>query len=82
MGHTPGESRPARPEDPCQAREVLGTVGDKWSLLIVRNLSQGPRRFTEFRNTTPHDTSSSGLLTPQDSKQVAEVDPHDSSATF
>uniref|UniRef100_UPI0004C5594D winged helix-turn-helix transcriptional regulator n=1 Tax=Streptomyces exfoliatus TaxID=1905 RepID=UPI0004C5594D len=28
---------------------VLGIVGDKWSLLIVRNLSQGPRRFTELK---------------------------------
>ncbi|MFJ9351128.1 winged helix-turn-helix transcriptional regulator [Streptomyces sp. NPDC101237] len=36
-------------EDPCQAREVLGMVGDKWSLLIVRHLSEGPRRFTELK---------------------------------
>src|SRR5690349_5101756 len=34
-------------QDPCEAREVLGIVGDKWALLIVRMLKDGPRRFTE-----------------------------------
>ena len=43
------DSRPARQEDPCRTREVLDIVGDKWSLLVVRNLSQGPRRFTELK---------------------------------
>ncbi|MDT0616443.1 winged helix-turn-helix transcriptional regulator [Streptomyces lancefieldiae] len=43
------ESRPARQEDPCRTREVLDIVGNKWSLLVVRNLSQGPRRFTELK---------------------------------
>ncbi|MFC9848562.1 winged helix-turn-helix transcriptional regulator [Streptomyces sp. NPDC060223] len=51
----------SRPEDPCQAREVLGIVGDKWSLLIVRNLSQGPRRFTELKRAT--DGISQRMLT-------------------
>ncbi|MDI9830690.1 helix-turn-helix domain-containing protein [Streptomyces sp. KAU_LT] len=41
-----------RAEDPCRTREVLGIVGDKWSLLVVRNLSQGPRRFTELKRAT------------------------------
>ncbi|MBP2479233.1 DNA-binding HxlR family transcriptional regulator [Crossiella equi] len=36
-------------QDPCQAREVLGIVGDKWALLIVRMLKDGPRRFTELK---------------------------------
>ncbi|MFE7894414.1 winged helix-turn-helix transcriptional regulator [Streptomyces sp. NPDC057412] len=39
-------------EDPCRTREVLGIVGDKWSLLVVRNLSRGPRRFTELKRAT------------------------------
>ncbi|MEU6530099.1 helix-turn-helix domain-containing protein [Streptomyces sp. NPDC046928] len=39
-------------EDPCRTRDVLGIVGDKWSLLVVRNLSQGPRRFTELKRAT------------------------------
>jgi DNA-binding HxlR family transcriptional regulator len=28
---------------------VLDIVGDKWSLLVVRNLRDGPRRFTELK---------------------------------
>ena len=60
-GTVGGESRPARQEDPCQAREVLGIVGDKWSLLIVRNLSQGPRRFTELKRAV--DGISQRMLT-------------------
>ncbi|MCW8216083.1 winged helix-turn-helix transcriptional regulator, partial [Streptomyces griseolus] len=61
-GTAGGESRAALPEDdPCQAREVLGIVGDKWSLLIVRNLSQGPRRFTELKRAV--DGISQRMLT-------------------
>ncbi|MFJ3667074.1 winged helix-turn-helix transcriptional regulator [Streptomyces sp. NPDC090106] len=36
-------------QDPCRTREVLDIVANKWSLLVVRNLSQGPRRFTELK---------------------------------
>ncbi|GGX59488.1 winged helix-turn-helix transcriptional regulator [Streptomyces minutiscleroticus] len=53
--------RPARQEDPCRAREVLGIVGDKWSLLVVRNLRQGPRRFTELKRAV--DGISQRMLT-------------------
>jgi DNA-binding HxlR family transcriptional regulator len=35
--------------DQCRPRMVLGIVGDKWSLLVVRNLRLGPRRFTELK---------------------------------
>jgi DNA-binding HxlR family transcriptional regulator len=33
----------------CRTREVLDIVADKWSLLVVRNLKAGPRRFTELK---------------------------------
>jgi DNA-binding HxlR family transcriptional regulator len=36
-------------QDPCQARDVLAIVGDKWALLIVRTLKDGPLRFTELK---------------------------------
>jgi DNA-binding HxlR family transcriptional regulator len=36
-------------QDPCHAREVLGIVGDKWALLVVRMLEDGPQRFTELK---------------------------------
>ncbi|MFZ0683924.1 MAG: helix-turn-helix domain-containing protein [Terriglobales bacterium] len=38
--------------DSCLAvREVLNRVGDKWSVLIVRLLTGGPKRFSELRRT-------------------------------
>ncbi|EPD68991.1 winged helix-turn-helix transcriptional regulator [Streptomyces sp. HGB0020] len=43
---TPGSGEQ---QDGCRTREVLDIVGDKWSLLVVRHLSQGPRRFTELK---------------------------------
>src|SRR5260370_32546354 len=36
--------------DSCLAvREVLNRVGDKWSVLIVGLLADGPKRFSELR---------------------------------
>lgn len=49
MSTTGSEATQVRSEDPCRTRAVLDIVGDKWSLLVVRNLSQGPRRFTELK---------------------------------
>jgi len=37
------------PTDECRTRVVLDIVGDKWSMLIVRQLRNGPRRFTELK---------------------------------
>ncbi|GAA1018940.1 MULTISPECIES: winged helix-turn-helix transcriptional regulator [Amycolatopsis] len=36
-------------DDVCRTRAVLAIVGDKWALLIVRMLRDGPRRFTELK---------------------------------
>lgn len=33
----------------CPTRQVLDRIGDKWSVLVVLILSDGPRRFTELR---------------------------------
>lgn len=39
--------------DACPAvREVLNRVGDKWSVLVVSMLGQGPKRFGELRRAT------------------------------
>ena len=35
----------------CPAARALETIGEKWSLLIVRDLLAGPRRFSELRRT-------------------------------
>jgi DNA-binding HxlR family transcriptional regulator len=32
-------------------REVLDLVGDKWSLQLIRHLSDGPKRFSELKRT-------------------------------
>lgn len=41
----------------CLGARALEAVGDRWSLLIVRDLLQGPRRFSDLRrlltNVTP-----------------------------
>jgi DNA-binding HxlR family transcriptional regulator len=33
--------------------EVLNRVGDKWSVLVVMMLKDGPRRFSELRRAIP-----------------------------
>lgn len=37
-------------EDCRAVSEVLQRIGDKWSLLVVRRLGEGPTRFNELRN--------------------------------
>ena len=43
---------PGHTIDSCQSvRAVLQRVGDKWSVLIVMLLSDGPRRFSDLRRS-------------------------------
>lgn len=37
------------PEDCRAASEVLSRVGDKWTVLVVWTLGEGPKRFNELR---------------------------------
>ncbi|MFP2956675.1 winged helix-turn-helix transcriptional regulator [Myxococcus sp. 1LA] len=40
----------ALPPDVCkEVGEVLARVGDKWSILVIRHLREGPVRFNELR---------------------------------
>ncbi|WP_433246078.1 winged helix-turn-helix transcriptional regulator [Streptosporangium sp. CA-135522] len=39
-GHTPAN---------CRAREILGRIGDKWSLYVIAQLSDGTKRFTALK---------------------------------
>jgi DNA-binding HxlR family transcriptional regulator len=48
----PRESK-RRYEDACGAAHGLDLVGDRWSLLVVRELMFGPRRFGEIRAGLP-----------------------------
>ena len=42
--------RPAAPEyrSPCPVGRSLDLVGDRWTLLVVRDLFWGKQRFQEF----------------------------------
>jgi len=33
----------------CDIREVLNLVADKWSLFVISQLGEGPRRFSEIK---------------------------------
>jgi DNA-binding HxlR family transcriptional regulator len=49
---SPGHSRVPHGGDTCVAvREVLNRVGDKWSVLVIVILTDGPRRFNELRRS-------------------------------
>jgi len=39
------------PEDCRAASEVLSRVGDKWTILVVWTLGDGPKRFNELRKS-------------------------------
>jgi DNA-binding HxlR family transcriptional regulator len=47
---SPG-NRKVSQADCLAVREVLNRVGDKWSILVVTLLNDGPRRFGELRRT-------------------------------
>jgi DNA-binding HxlR family transcriptional regulator len=40
-------------DDPCGVARALDLVGDRWALLIVRELLLGPKRFGELRRGLP-----------------------------
>jgi len=52
MSHTPPTKRHPYDQWSPDAR-ALDLVGDKWTLLIVRDLLSGPRRFVELQRTLP-----------------------------
>lgn len=37
----------------CRAREILDRIGDKWSVAVLYQLSDGTRRFTELLRAVP-----------------------------
>jgi DNA-binding HxlR family transcriptional regulator len=41
----------------CPAARALETIGDRWSLLIVRDLLAGPRRFSDLRRLLTNVTA-------------------------
>ena len=41
-------------DDGCAAAHALDLVGERWALLVVRELLLGPKRFTDLRTGLPH----------------------------
>jgi len=41
-------------QDACRFAHALDLVGERWALLIVRELLLGPKRFTDLRGGLPH----------------------------
>jgi DNA-binding HxlR family transcriptional regulator len=76
----------------CPIAHALGMVGERWSLLIVRELMHGPKRYTDLAASLPgigtnilaarlKELESSGLLTkhrldPPAASQVYELTPY------
>jgi len=49
---SPSHTPVSQSHDSCLAvREILDRVGDKWSVLIVALLTDGPRRFSDLRRS-------------------------------
>ena len=46
-------SMPKRYNQACPVAKSLEVVGDRWTLLVVRDLLSGPRRFQDFLGTLP-----------------------------
>src|SRR3981081_1998221 len=40
--------------DRCGVARWLDLVGERWALLVVRELLRGPKRFTDLRSGLPH----------------------------
>jgi DNA-binding HxlR family transcriptional regulator len=47
--------------DGCRFAHALDLVGERWALLVVRELLLGPKRFTDLRNGLPN--ASTNILT-------------------
>ena len=41
-------------DDGCAAAHALDLVGERWALLVVRELLLGPKRFTDLRAGLPN----------------------------
>jgi DNA-binding HxlR family transcriptional regulator len=50
----PGMATKRTYDDGCAAAHALDLVGERWALLVVRELLLGPKRFTDLRAGLPH----------------------------
>jgi DNA-binding HxlR family transcriptional regulator len=88
----PSETRQRRTyDDACAAAHALDLVGERWALLVMRELMMGPKRFGDLRSSLPgisanvltqrlEGLEAAGVLTrrklpPPASAQVYELTP-------
>jgi DNA-binding HxlR family transcriptional regulator len=45
--------QPGADAQTCPARNVLDRIGDKWTVLLLAALAEGPRRFSELHRMVP-----------------------------
>ncbi|MEF2552692.1 winged helix-turn-helix transcriptional regulator [Aurantimonas sp. A2-1-M11] len=50
---TPDARQRRRYEDACAAAHGMDLLGERWALLVVRELMWGPRRFSDLRSALP-----------------------------
>jgi len=69
------ELEPTRLDGPrvCSIADALELVGDRWSLLVLRELGFGVRRFNDIRQNTgaPRETLSARLRKLEDAGVIA-----------
>ena len=53
-GYTFRMTGPRTYGDACGMARALDVVGERWALMVVRELLLGPKRFTDLRNGLPH----------------------------
>ena len=53
-GRIPGMATMRSYDDGCAAAHALDLVGERWALLVVRELLLGPKRFTDLRTGLPN----------------------------
>src|SRR5438093_10617114 len=62
--------------DGCAAAHALDLVGERWALLVVRELLLGPKRFTDLRAGLPGVSPNVLSQRLHDLEQVAVVRRH------
>jgi DNA-binding HxlR family transcriptional regulator len=53
LQRTTNSAAKRRYEDACGAAHALDLVGERWALLVMRELMLGPKRFTDLRGDLP-----------------------------
>jgi DNA-binding HxlR family transcriptional regulator len=68
--------------DNCPAGRALDVIGERWSLLIVREALAGARRFADFRDRLPiSDHTLTRRLTELVDRQILHREPYQSAPT-